>query len=360
MKISAENLTPRLLVDLDRLERNLAGMQLVCAAADVELWPHVKTHKSVAIARRQLALGAAGLTCAKLSEAEAMLPSGVRNIFLAHSLASPSSVERARALQQRLEKLVLAVTSLKHAAALVALLDRAGLSFPVALAVDTGLGREGLRTIAEAEEMSLYLSRHSVLQPVAVYTHEGSAYGLSPEKLPLFVEQVDARLMQFRVALGGELPLWPGCSVTASAMAGKPHVAMLRPGAYVFGDLYLAEVTQSCRKTDLALKIRSTVIDLPERGLALIDAGSKTFSSDRLSDGTFARTLDGRDLKVTRVSEEHGFVTGGSTDQLQIGEEIDWIPAHVCPVVNLARELRVVNASGAEEIWNIDAGGCNY
>ncbi len=115
-------------------------MQQICSRSNVALWPHVKTHKCVAIARRQLEQGAAGLTCAKLSEAEAMLPSGVRRVFIAYSLSTSSALERAGVLQQKLDELVLAVTSLAHARALALLVEQGSFSFPIAIAVDTGLG----------------------------------------------------------------------------------------------------------------------------------------------------------------------------------------------------------------------------
>jgi D-serine deaminase-like pyridoxal phosphate-dependent protein len=232
--------------------------------------------------------------------------------------------------------------------------------FYVALAVDTGLGREGLRTLAEAEELAAFLHKNPALHPISIYTHEGHAYGASARDRHQLVDSVYARLLEFRKVLGTDLPLWPGCSVTAQAFAGKPGVGAVRPGSYVFGDLSLSDITGACRREDIALTVRSTVIDRPTRELALIDAGTKTFSSDRLPDGTHARALAGGDWAVTRLSEEHGFVTGDEVDRLQIGERVDWVPAHVCPVVNLARHLTVVSAKGGLESWPIEASGCNY
>ncbi len=259
-----------------------------------------------------------------------------------------------------MEELVLAITSLPHARALASLVNDAHLFFPVAIAVDTGLGREGLRTLEEAEKLAALLRQNPALRPVAIYTHEGHAYGASKETRSELIDRAYARLMEFRKTLGGELPLWPGCSATAANFAVKTEVRAVRPGAYVFGDLFLSEITESCRRDDVALKIRSTVVDRPTRELALIDAGSKTFSSDHLPNGIVARAANGKDLAITRLSEEHGFVTGFDVDELQIGEAIDWIPAHVCPAVNLARELIVVSENEQRETWAIEASGCNY
>ena len=110
--------TPSVLVELPRLERNIRQMQDTCTRHQTRLRPHIKTHKSVAIARRQLEAGAEGLTVAKIGEAEAMLPSGVRRIFVAHSLVDPVVIPRLQALAGQLDELVLAVTSEPHADAL--------------------------------------------------------------------------------------------------------------------------------------------------------------------------------------------------------------------------------------------------
>jgi D-serine deaminase-like pyridoxal phosphate-dependent protein len=148
--------------------------------------------------------------------------------------------------------------------------------------------------------------------------------------------------------------------VTASRMAKMPGVRAVRPGAYVFGDLHLRDCSGTHRRDQIALTVRTTVIDRPAPGLALIDAGSKTFSSDRTADGVTARALDGRDLAVTRLSEEHGFVSGKDVETLRIGDRIDWVPAHICPVVNLARGLVVERAGIPAGVWEVEAAGCNF
>ncbi|HND62765.1 MAG TPA: alanine racemase, partial [Opitutaceae bacterium] len=135
--------TPLVLVDLPRLEANLRGMQEACDRHGVELRPHIKTHKMVEVARRQLALGAKGLTCAKLGEAEAMLPAGPRSLFVAHSLVDPGQARRVAALAEQVDDFRVAVTSEVHAAALARVAAAAGRKLAVMLAIDTGLGREG-------------------------------------------------------------------------------------------------------------------------------------------------------------------------------------------------------------------------
>src|SRR5262245_5792607 len=111
-------LTPTVLVDKDRLARNITAMQIACDQHGVGLWPHIKTHKMIEVAKMQLSAGAKGICCAKLGEAEVMLESGVKRIFLAHSLVDRRNAARLRKLADSLEELVLAVTSIPQADAL--------------------------------------------------------------------------------------------------------------------------------------------------------------------------------------------------------------------------------------------------
>lgn len=356
--------TPTLLIDESRLRANIEAMQQVCNAGGVQLWPHIKTHKTIEIARMQLEAGAAGLTFAKLGEIEALLPSGVRRALLAYPLVDPENQSaRVRALAESLDEFIVAATSPLQAEALGRVLIAAGVALPVLIGVDTGLGREGVRGESEAVALADIVRRHPNMRLRGMFTHEGHAYrAAGPAEAEITVRDAVSRLLALREEIGsgdtGEpLTLWPGCSVTAEMAAGLPGVHAVRPGTYVFRDLALAPRPY----THAALTILSTVVDRPQPGLALIDAGSKTFSSDKTPDGISASAFDGRDLHVNRLSEEHGFVVGGAVDSLVIGERIRWVPAHVCPTVNLADTLTVTDTAGnPTEVWKVAARGRNY
>jgi D-serine deaminase-like pyridoxal phosphate-dependent protein len=351
--------TPAILVDRVRLEANIADMQRACTAHGVELRPHIKTHKMVEVARRQLAAGAAGLTCAKLGEAEAMLPSGVRSIFIAHSLADPSQAPRIAALAAKVDDLRVAVTSEAHAVVLAKVAAATGRRLDVMLAVDTGLGREGVRDLAAAQRLAATLARSPHLRLRGFYTHEGNFYGLPREQqLPRVRELID-RICAVRDAIDRTLPVWPGCSVSAKLVAehGAGRVQAVRPGAYMFGDLFLSEITGVMPADAVAVHVLATVVDKPEPGLALIDAGSKSFSSDRTADNIHAKAIDGRDLAVVRVNEEHGYVRGAAVDALQVGERVLFMPAHICPVINLTDEVTVTANDQVVATWRVEARG---
>ena len=354
--------TPLVLVDLPRLEANLRGMQEACDRHGVELRPHIKTHKMVEVARRQLALGAKGLTCAKLGEAEAMLPAGPRSLFVAHSLVDPGQARRVAALAEQVDDFRVAVTSEAHAAALARVAAAAGRKLAVMLAIDTGLGREGTRGAEAADRAAAAIARTGRLELRGCYTHEGHFYGVPPAELAARSAELVDRLAVIRDRLDPKLALWPGCSVSARlvAAAGAGRVQAVRPGAYVFGDLSLARTTGVMRPDEVALHVLATVVDKPEPGLALIDAGSKTFSSDKTPDGLSAIATDGRDVAVARVNEEHGYLRGGAVDALELGERILLTPAHVCTVVNLTDEVVVTAPGRPVTRWSVEARGCTH
>jgi D-serine deaminase-like pyridoxal phosphate-dependent protein len=349
--------TPAVLVDHARLSANIRSMQAVCDAHGVELRPHIKTHKMVPVAREQLAAGARGLTCAKLGEAEAMLPSGVQSLFIAHSLVDVRIAPRLAAVAARVPDLRLAVTSEDQLAALERLVAVAGLRLRVMLAIDTGLGREGSRSADDARRVAKKIAGSSRLSLGGFYTHEGHFYGVPPAELPARAQALVAQICAIRDSIDPKLPVWPGCSVTARWMAETGKVQCVRPGAYVFGDLHLTHVCKVMRPEDAALTVLATVVDKPEPGLALIDAGSKTFSSDKTAEGVHGLVTDGRDLKVARVNEEHGYVRGRDVDALRIGDRLVIEPAHVCTVVNLTDEVVVTENGKFSALWSVDARG---
>lgn len=350
--------SPARLIDRDALDRNLRNMQACCDEAGVELWPHIKTHKLVPVLRRQLELGAKGATCAKVGEAEALLPSGVRQVFIAHSLVDLRLAPRLRALAGQLDRLILAVTSRGQFEALNRLLADAEIEVSVLMAVNTGLDREGVRGADEAKEVAALIRGSSRMELIGIYTHEGHAYGVgSPEEAAAVAGEVHEKLLEYLAAVGGDLPMWPGCSVTAAIMVGKPSVAVVRPGSYVFADLSLVESTRVVPREDAALTILATVIDLPEPGMALIDAGSKVFSGDRSQAGLLGRCVEDPEITVVKVSEEHGFLNGEGVAKLAIGQRLRFVPAHVCPVVNLAPEVHLVDGEEILETWVVDARG---
>lgn len=353
--------TPCLLVDVDRTRDNIQRMQAICDEHGVALRPHMKTHKMVQVAKLQLESGARGLTCAKISEAEAMLASGVKEIFIAHSIVDPMKAPRLKTLAESLDHLYLAVTSAAQGKALDQVLQKADLEVPVLLALDSGLDREGARGQEEVDAMVEVVDASANMTLLGLYTHEGHAYSGGPDEKDAITRDALQLLITTRHRLKRELELWPGCSVTAAIMATLPEVDCVRPGAYVFGDHSHAQRLQTMTNDQVSLFIVSTVIDKSREGLVLIDAGSKVFSGDKTPGKAISGYLaDHPAIEVTRLSEEHGFLEGPGVEDLAIGQKLLIVPAHVCPVLNLA-DRAVLRGGGSLEgqYWDIEARGCS-
>ena len=352
--------TPMVLIDEQRMDANLRAMQDICTQVGVELWPHVKTHKMVEVLRRQLKLGAAGMTCAKIGEAEALLPAGVKKVFIAHSLVDPRKANRLKKLAAQLDELILAVTSAGQFELLEKLLSQVSLKVSVLMAVDTGLDREGARTPEDAAALHQKIVDSPWMTFRGIYTHEGHSYGSeNPEAAHVMADRVHARLVEMAKAIGGDVPLWPGCSVTAALMAGKPGVVAVRPGAYVFNDLALCESTGIYNPDQAAVTVLVTVVDKPTADLALIDAGTKVFSSDKSRAGISGRELTLRSLVMEKGNEEHGYLRGEELDQISIGQRLRFVPAHICTVINLASTVQVVRGEDVVAQWAVEARGCS-
>ena len=346
------------LIDADALERNIVAMQTTCERSGVALWPHIKTHKCVEILRMQLRHGAEGITCAKIGEAEAMLASGVRKVFLAHSLVDVKAAPRLRALSEKLERLVLAATSRLHAEHLERVAAATGLRFPVFAALDTGLGREGSRSLAEFDAMIAFLEKSRHLDPVGIYTHEGHFYRCSSvEEVEKNAVEIGGKLKTAAGALPEGSDVAPGCSVSAARLALVEGITMIRPGAYLLGDLNLAYKLPIMAWQDCAATILATVVDRPEKDLAIIDAGSKSFSGDKNANGESGRELNDPDIVVAGVNEEHGYVRGTRADALRIGDRLRFVPNHICPVMNLTDRVWVVRGEDALDSWKIEGRG---
>ncbi len=226
------------------------------------------------------------------------------------------------------------------------------------MAVDSGLGREGVRNAEQAMQLASFIDGHPRMTLRGLYTHEGHAYSGDPARSESLLCQTHERLLSIRNRIDSALALWPGCSVTAARMAGMEGVRAVRPGTYVFGDLSLVMRQPIMRWDSVALTVLAMVVDRPEPELALLDAGSKTLSGDRTPDGWSACGLDLRDVYVKRCSEEHGWTSGDGVGGLQIGRRIRLVPAHVCPVVNLADSVTVVREEAILTTWRVAARGC--
>jgi D-serine deaminase-like pyridoxal phosphate-dependent protein len=352
--------TPSMLIDLDRMEQNIRRWQARASAAGVALRPHVKTHKLPVIAQMQLAAGAAGITVAKLAEAEVFAAHGCRDIFVAYPLIGAEKWRRAAALAGECA-LIVGADSEIGARGLSAAASAAGTTIRVRVEIDSGLHRAGVAP-AQAQALCQTVLDLPGLELDGIFTFRGagfaSANGRPADELGREEGELMVGLAEGLRAAGVPIgAVSVGSTPTSQSAARIPGVTEVRPGTYVFGDYTTAE-GGSTAYDEIALSILCTVVSRPAADKATVDGGSKTFSGD-VAPGKlkgYARAV-GMEAYVERMNEEHGVVQLGPGADPRVGDRIAFYPIHVCTTVNLADELIGVRDGRVETVWPILARG---
>lgn len=320
--------TPIVSVDLDTVDRNIARMQGIAETVGVAFRPHIKTHKLPLVAHRQVAGGAVGIACQKLGEAEVMSAAGLDDILISFPLVGAAKWERAARLAREI-KLEVATDSALSIEGLAA--AAAGRS-EVGILVDCDVGR--WRTGVESPAAALELARLAAGLPGVRFA------GLFTHPWPSAAADWFAEAEEAFAGAGLEIPrLSLGGTVEAAAAAPLAGASTeLRAGTYVYGDRACIAAGVS-RREDCAMRIQATVVSTPSTQRAVLDAGSKTLTSDPadgLDDGLFGEIVDLPEARIAMLSEEHGHVDlSACPGALEVGQIVELLPNHACGVTNL-------------------------
>jgi len=352
--------TPCVLIDLDQAERNIRRMQETAKKAGVKLRPHTKTHKSAYFARMQLEAGAAGITCAKLGEAEVMANAGFRDILIAYPLIGPHKMERLAALAARVDRLILSLDSYEVAEALSAVGDRLNRPLEVYLEVDTGQHRVGRQPGADASQFARGLDRFTGLRLAGVMSHAGPTWKGQDEAANLaFARQEVAWLTEIKAALGRpDLEVSVGATPTAHLVGQAEGVTEMRPGTYIFYDRNSMSLGLAS-EADCAMRILTTVVSQTAPDRAVIDAGSKSLAMDPHRDGGHGHVVGFPQVSVARLTEEHGQLEFPKAAPLRVGQRLQVIPNHVCPAINLFDKVYGVRGGRVVSEIPVDGRGQN-
>ena len=362
MKIS-ELPTPVALVDIDIMERNLRRTIEICRTAKVAYRPHIKTHKMPALAQRQIEAGAVGITCAKIGEAEIMATAGLKDIFIAYPIVGRARFERVLALSENV-RLQIAVDSAETAAAMGQFFSGHNRLIDAVLEIDTGHHRCGVQP-KDAGELARHLAAAEGLRLLGVFTHEGHVYSPGPVEERLEnARRAGRQLAEVAAALRAR-DLTIGVVSVGSSPAQDAAVSMNgitenRPGTNIFNDCTQVNLG-ACGWQDCALSYLCTVVSRPALDRAIVDGGTKTFSSDKLVEPTFFGVVKGYPhARFLRASEEHGILSlqDEAAQQMHIGDRVRVIPSHVCGSVNLHDKAYGVRGEEVVEEWEIAARGC--
>ncbi|MCB9958497.1 MAG: alanine racemase [Rhodospirillaceae bacterium] len=321
--------TPCVLVDLDQAEVNIVRHQAYLASHGIAARPHIKTHKTVELARAQIAAGAVGLTCQKLGEAEVMAAAGFTDILLTYNIVGARKLARLKALNAHIRVGVVA-----DSAAVVEGLATAGFSDParplrVLVECDTGARRCGVADPAAAAALARRIQAAPGLSFGGLMTYPPNGGTAAVQAF-----MGDARALLDAAGLpcptitsGGSPDMWRAHEA--------PVITEYRAGTYIYNDRSLVE-RGVCSWSDCALCVLATVVSVPAADRAVIDAGSKVLTTDPMGLTGHGHVMGRSDLAIDRLSEEHGCVQamGGSVG-LSVGQRLRIVPNHACVVSNM-------------------------
>lgn len=343
--------TPAVLVDLDIARRNIQRFQSYADAHALQVRPHIKTHKLPAIAAMQLAAGAVGITCQKVSEAEAMVAAGdeIRDVLISYNIVGAAKLARLRALARKVRLSVVA-DSVAVVDGLSAAFAREPQALRVLVECNTGADRCGVAS----PEAAATLARHIASAPGLAF---GGLMTYPPAGGAAAVQAFMTRAKALLTEAGIEVPVVSsGGSPSMMTAADAPVTTEYRPGTYVYNDRSLV-VHGVCGWEDCALTVLATVVSVPAPNRAIIDAGSKTLTSDLLGLSGHGHVLGRPDISIDQLSEEHGRLVSAGPIGLAVGDRLRIVPNHACVVTNMVDAVQVLEQGALVGPWPVVARG---
>ncbi len=371
--------TPALVVDLDRMERNLQTMAAFAAEHKILLRPHAKMHKSAELAKLQMASGAIGVCVQKTSEAEALVAGGVHNIFISNEVIALHKLARVAALTRVLSplggKLAICVDSMEGIKRLAACMNEGRLSSGIASSIDVfielnvGHNRCGVEPGAAAVALAIEIRKHPALNFAGLQAYHGKAQHLrSPtERQSAILSAIQAvRHTCERIeSVGIKVGLVTGAGTgTAPLEAASKLYGELQVGSYLFMDADYAanEPAVGQPRFKHALFVKTQVVSV-HAGHVVCDAGHKSHAIDSGLPKVHAFSSRS-ELVYSNGGDEHGILkpAEGSTRLPSLGSMLWLIPGHCDPTVNLHNAMVGVRGGllkgVVERIINVDARGC--
>ncbi|RPI22659.1 MAG: D-TA family PLP-dependent enzyme [Acidobacteria bacterium] len=352
--------TPALVIDLDKVEKNLKAMAEYCRSHHINLRPHTKTHKMPSLAKRQLEHGATGLTVAKLGEAEIMVESGVDRLLVAYPIIGRPKAERLAALCEKAD-VTIALDSPEAVDFAARGTSERGVRAGILVEVDVGFRRCGVQDDQAALKLAQRIIDCSSLEFRGLLFYPGSYVTQETQEEQL--RKVNAsleRLLDSFQANGIPVPVVSGGSTPTARFSHRfSGLTEIRPGTYIFNDrnTMLHGVAQL---DDCAGTVIVTVVSKAVPGKVIVDGGSKTFSSDPCLAGHtgFGLVKEDPEAVFVAMNEEHGYLdVSRSGRRYAIGEKLGVIPNHICATVNLHNEVFFARGETVESVCPVAARG---
>ena len=356
--------TPALLLDRDALEANIAAMAAHVRRAGIGLRPHSKGAKSIEIARRQMAAGAAGICCTTIGEAEVIAGAGIAGVLITSPVVTPPMIERLVALDGQARGLMVVAYNPANVDALAAAARAAGKPISIDVELDVGQGRTGVTSVDAAIALARRIrasgdlrfagvqAYYGHLQHVAGFADRKAAAGAQIERVRPLLAGLGAAGLAPGIVTGG------GTGTFDIDPAGGVYTE-LQPGSYPFMDREYLEIEMAADRASpfvASLFVQASVVSANREGFAVVNAGYKSFATEGGMPRVVAPRLAGATYRL--MGDEHGGIDydpkGG---RLAVGDTVEFLAPHCDPTINLYDRYHLVRGDTLVGIWPVDARG---
>ena len=342
--------TPCLLADEARVMANINNLQRYADKHGLILRPHIKTHRSSELARRQIAAGAAGITCQKVGEAETMVAAGCEDILITYNILGERKLSRLKALAAKC-RLATVADSEEVVRGLSETFAGSDKNPAVLVECDTGLGRCGVQTPSAAVALAEIIDQLPGLElrGLMTYPPAGETKKVA-DWLRAAKERFDRKGLRCDWISGGNTP-------DMLQQHEAEILTEIRSGTYIFNDRMMARAGV-CKPEDAAVRVRTTVVSRPTADRAIIDAGVKTLSAETGGFKDYGVILEYPQARIYALNEEHGYVRLPADGPApQVGECVHLVPNHICVTFNLHPHFFLMNGDRVVARIPIDARG---
>jgi len=356
--------TPALLVDINIMKNNLIWGQGKADKAGVKLRPHTKTHRTPNLAKKQVELGAKGITVAKTGEAEVMADAGIDDIFIANEVVGEYKLERIFRLNQRI-RIALGVDHFNQAKQLSAKFAGSCKPIEVMIDIDTGDARTGVKPGNPTLSLTKDIIRLPGIKFRGIFTHDGHSYGAKNiDEVQEIFKKSQQDMLQTANLLRNQ-----GIEVNEISIGSTPSflvgdifsgITEIRPGTYIFMDVAQGNLLKDFERC--ALTVLATVTNRPTLYRVVVDAGTKSLTAFIRGPGVCQTKGHGLLKSNTKIhleslSDEHGVFTAPSDQEYPIGNKLQIIPNHACPTCNLYDYIYGIDYGNVVDKWKISARG---
>ncbi|MFS0654969.1 D-TA family PLP-dependent enzyme [Bacillus sp. 179-C3.3 HS] len=336
--------TPALLIDQQVMMDNLVAMQQYADRQQVKLRPHTKTHKTPRLARLQEELGASGITVAKVGEAEVMAENGLTDIFIANQIVGEKKLKRIRKLAETIQ-ISFGIDCVEHVLQIEEVFRGAEKKAEVLIEIEVGEGRSGVIEESDFRQLLNAIKACDVIHLKGIFSHDGHTYQAeSKAHCQALYEEAVNRTLRF-----AQLAAEEGMTLEVVSIGSTPPflfqfdipqgVTEMRPGTYMLMDASQSNVIGTY--SHCAATVLTTVISKPTKERVITDVGAKGITAQTRSKGLtktkgLGKIKEYDDVFVSDVFDEHAIIYHeGFRERVQIGDKVQIIPNHICPVMNL-------------------------